>query len=228
MSNQSSIPITFNRDWILKRPYLYRYMDKAFVDEFFKNGSLRLSSFRKFSEHPHELCRDASEGAGTIINKSSEGEGQTFLASISQGQNAYILCGSSIHHPNIAEKFQSNSGFRINDIAQFANAISSYVPGFVFGVEGPCHYVPNRVITRYGKVIDLEKMKISENALDMHKMFEAVFSKAGDDLLFLKEVTFADEYEYRLIWNTLDVAEKFIDIKCLEASKFCTRFEDLP
>lgn len=227
MNNQQPISVSFIREWRIKRPYLYRYLDKKFVDDFFKTGDLRLSSFKEFSKHPHELCRDKEEGSGTVVHKNSKGKGAMFTAQMSQGHESYILCSSTVYHKQIAKKFGANSGFRINDISSFANAISAYLPGFMFGMEGQCQYFPERVI--YGDVgeINLEKMKDSEGNLDIREMLGLVSIAAGDNLFFLKQDDYLDEYEYRLIWNTADKTEDFIDIKCPGAVQFCTRFEDL-
>ena len=47
-------------------PTVTRYMAQKHVDEFFEDGSLMLSSFTKFREHPDETKRDAEEGQSHI------------------------------------------------------------------------------------------------------------------------------------------------------------------
>ena len=59
-------PVVFNLNfqvpWGILRPPVYRFMDKQYVEQFFVDGSLRLSSFRRFSQHSDEERQDCAEG----------------------------------------------------------------------------------------------------------------------------------------------------------------------
>jgi hypothetical protein len=48
----------FFREWKLRQPYVYRYLKKRHVDQFFEDGTLRLSSFSEFSKHRDEAKLD--------------------------------------------------------------------------------------------------------------------------------------------------------------------------
>jgi len=75
------------RPWRIRRPYVFRYLEKQFVDAFFESGSLRLSSFAKFSRHKDEQRFDPDEGYGMVFHRNHEGTGQTLetlLPGISQ------------------------------------------------------------------------------------------------------------------------------------------------
>lgn len=226
---QPSISVQFGSEWKIRRPYLYRYLEKQFVNAFFETGALRLSSFEAFSKHKDEQRLDGSEGRGIVSHTNSEGSGQTMMAVIGQGHRAYVLCAATIYSPDIAQDFATNSGFRINDILGFSNAIARHIPGFNAGSEGSCHYLPKRVLDRDMGLVDIEAMRVSPGSknLDMGKMMQAVFGMAGDDLLFLKHIRYAHQNEYRLLWNTSRDIDTHIDIQCPEARQFCTRFEDL-
>jgi hypothetical protein len=205
-------------------------LEKEFVDAFFETGALRLSSFERFSQHADEQRLDASEGKGIVAHINAEGEGQTIMARIGQGHNAYVLCASTFYSGNLAEAFNADSGFRINDIFGFANAVSRYVPGFVVGREGPCLYLQKRVLNRDMGRIELDSLRVSSDSknMDMGKMMQTIFGMAGDDLFFLKSSKYAHQNEYCLLWCTSGQVNPYLDITCPEARNFCTRFEDLP
>lgn len=226
---QPSISVQFGREWRIRRPVIYRYLEKTFVDSFFETGSLRISSFSTFAKHKDEERQDSKEGYGLVVHRNNEGQGQTMVASISQGHNAYVLCGAMSFRPELAQAFGADSGFRINDSIGFSEAISKYIPGFYIGMEGPCLYLPRRTIDRDMGPVDLDSMKVSPEGkeLDMGKLFQAVFSAAGDDLFFLKSDRFAHQNEYRLLWHSPREVSGHIDIVCPEARQFCTRFEDM-
>ena len=225
---QAPIAVQLLREWRIRRPHVYRYMQKEFVDLFFDKGILRLSSFSSFSKHKDEERLDTQEGRGVITNIDHTGTGQTVIVGMGQGHDAYVLCGAMKHTSELSEAFAVNSGFRINDTTSFGCAIANAVPGFRGGLEGACIYAEERVVRRMAGPIDIEQMRISpdENGLDMGKMFAAISNIAGDDLFFLKQKTYEHQCEYRLVWAASN-SQDYLDITCPEAREFCTRFEDL-
>lgn len=229
MKPQPSISVQFGSEWRIKRPYLYRYLEKQYVDSFFDSGLLRLSSFEAFSKHKDEQRLDSSEGKGIITHVNSEGTGQTIMAAVGQGHNCYVLCSATFYATEIADDFAADSGFRINDVLGFANAVSRQIPGFVAGLEGPCHYLQKKVLDRDVGHVDLDSMRVSPESknIDMDKLMQTVFGMAGDDLFFIKHSKYASQNEYRLLWSTINKMATHIDIECPEAIQFCTRFEDL-
>jgi hypothetical protein len=100
---QSAIAVHVAREWRIRRPYVYRYLEREYVDRFFKEGALRVSSFAQFAEHPDEERQDGKEGWGTVIQTTPGGAaGHTLFAHMSQGANAYVLCGSTIFSTELA------------------------------------------------------------------------------------------------------------------------------
>ncbi|MBN8224305.1 MAG: hypothetical protein J0L89_05755 [Xanthomonadales bacterium] len=225
---QAPIAVQMLKEWRIRRPYVYRYLEKEFVDLFFKEGILRLSSFSKFSKHGDEERLDAQEGRGIIENFDHTGQGQSMFAAIGQGHDAYVLCGALKHSQDLSQAFSADSGFRINDTTSFGCAIANAILGFRGGLEGSCVYAEKRVVVRSSGQIDLDSMRISPDRkeLDMGKMFAAISNVAGDDLFFLKLKAYEHQCEYRLIW-VVSSPNEHIDVVCPEAREFCTRFEDI-
>ncbi|HET6763272.1 MAG TPA: hypothetical protein VFH27_06360 [Longimicrobiaceae bacterium] len=133
---QPGISVQLVREWRIRRPVVYRYLDKQFVDEFFDRGALRISSFSTFAQHEDEERLDGAEGKGIVGHRNHEGEGQTIIAQMSQGHNAFVLCGSMNYSPELSDAFKTNSGFRIDDSLGFGDAISKFIPGSRSGLKG--------------------------------------------------------------------------------------------
>lgn len=226
---QPTLTIPLVREWRIRRPVVYRYLGRKYVDDFFDTGALRLSSFAAFGAHSDEQRLDAQEGCGIVIHRSQEGSAKTIIARLSQGQNAFVLCGSSIFSGELFTAFQADSGFRINDTVAFADVISRYVPGFQAGLEGPCTYRARRVVDHDIGPVELDSLKTAPDAndIDLEKIIGAISMIARDDLFFLKSSFYSQQNEYRLIWLVSANVQDHIDIVCPEARQFCTRFEDL-
>lgn len=226
---QAKVAVILSSEWIIRRPFVFRYLDKLFVDQFFSDGTLRLSSFSAFAKHEDEERLDSAEGLGVLENTNQEGEGQSLSAALSQGHDAYVLCGSTIYSETLAEAFQANSGFRINDPTAFGVSVAQSIPGFRGGREGACIYADGKIVKRQAGKLDLESMRVSPEgkAVDMGKLFGAVFGMVGDDLYFLKNRKYKHQAEYRLLWGTNKLHGDSIKIQCPDAVQFCTRFEEL-
>lgn len=197
------------------------------MDRFFEDGSLRLGSFAHFSTHKDEERRDTEEGRGCVGHMKTEGEGFAIGGIMRQGLNAYVLCGSTRYATQLRESFGVDSGFRINDTTAFANAISSHIPGFIWGCEGMCIYSGNDSIIRDMGDLNLNSFMSEgdDKNIQIEKVSSLLTSAAGDDLLFLKSDRFSHQNEYRMLWFCRQNIRGYIDIKCPEAREFCARLE---
>src|SRR6185437_2766358 len=88
-------PLTFNvqfsRPWSIVRPRVYRFLESKWIDAFFEDGSLRLSSFRQFAQHEDEQRHDPAEGWGI---RAGVGPNMTVFMVGGRGSDAYVLCGT--------------------------------------------------------------------------------------------------------------------------------------
>jgi len=50
------------KPWHIYFPVLFRYLEQEYIDAFFRDGSLRLSSFKQFAKHKDEARNDWGEG----------------------------------------------------------------------------------------------------------------------------------------------------------------------
>jgi len=134
-----------------------------------------------------------------------------------------------VHKTDLAGCFGTDSGFRIDDTAAFADAVSRYIPGFLLGAEGPCQYMAKRMLVRDMGRVEFESFLESPGSktVDTQKFIAFIAGMAGDDAFFLKSDEYAHQSEYRLLWHTPNPVSGYIDIVCPDARQFCTRFEDL-
>jgi hypothetical protein len=113
-------------------------MKREYVDEFFAEGSLRLSSsFSVFRRNPDEQQGDALEGTLTMEATTPSGR-FSFLGVL--GEEHYVFCGTTSASRQLMEAFQCDDGFRVNDIESFARTIASCIPGFKHRMHHACEY----------------------------------------------------------------------------------------
>ena len=219
----SFLKMTFNSPWSILRPTVFRFMDKIHVDKFFEDGSLRLSSFKKFSQHDDNERKDEFEGlaVSTLI-----GENTTAIYASKSGISCYVLCGSISYAPAVSDGF-GQSAIVIEDTVNFAGATARALPGYRDGIEGLCTYQSGKRIRRKlpGSELDqvLEKHRLPDGNINMD-MLREVAGHTAIEQMFLKDAKYAHQLEYRLLWDCT-VVEDHIDIKIPEARQFCKRFD---
>lgn len=213
----AEISMAFSRPWSFRVPLLTRQMKAEFVDDFFNDGTLRLSSFEVFRRHPDELRRDSQEGR--IVMEIEAPNGKTSILGIN-GQESYVMCASTIETTLPSDG--SVAAFRILDTLGFANAISGQIPGFLGGTEGLCSYRDNTML----KKRDSRPIVPPPDGVDPEKWFEEQqhhIGKHSIDAFFIKESRFSHEAEYRFIWFASGTHKDYLDIKCPAALQFCER-----
>lgn len=213
----AEIHLAFSRPWKIRVPLLTRQMKTEYVEAFFQDGTLRLSSFEVFRKHPDELRRDSQEGK--IVMEIEAPNGKTSIIG-ANGQEAYVMCASTVE--TALPDDGSISAFRILDTVSFANAISGQIPGFLGGTEGLCSYRDNTMLRKR----DSRPISPPQEAADAERWFEEQQRYIGGhsiDAFFVKESRFSHEAEYRFIWFASGAHKEYLDIKCPAAVQFCER-----
>jgi hypothetical protein len=111
--------------WNICTPVLYRFLESQYVDSFFQDGSIRLSSFERFAKHEDEQRLEVREGETFFISRTTQGGGQTMTVWATVGINAYVLSTAMRFDKNLMESFGCDSYFRIEDSTKFGIAVSS-------------------------------------------------------------------------------------------------------
>ena len=218
-----AINLTFGRPWSILRPRVYRYLESKYVEGFFSNGSLRLSSFARFAEHPDEQRKDAAEGKGVRFGLGSQA---TIALVGGKGHDCYVLCGTVHNTENVRRQFkQYDACIAIDNVTAFANAVSLRIPFFRQGLEGLVIYQDNTTINKnIGNVKSeelIEKYKNPDGTVKMDLIHDIANMTGGIEEFFVKHSRYAQQCEYRILWASSQSVESFIDIKVPEAIQFC-------
>jgi hypothetical protein len=224
MSSQSE-PVDNERPWVVTTPTLFRYLPSKHVDEFFNDGSLRLSSFSMFKQHEDEQRLDKKEGETLFVHRTQEGGGQTIAAKAYHGLNAYALSASIQCDKTLMTTFGCDSYIRINDPTGFGHCVSNHLPDYIGGAEGLCLYQDNKIIERDLGYVDPLPYLYPNNT---RKRREKLISKFVNDQMghfpfFLKDRFFSHQFEYRLVWVTSGQVSGYLDLKVPEAIRYCSR-----
>lgn len=157
-------------------PAVYRYEDEQWIDQFFDTGSLRLSTFTKFSQYQDEIRGDSSEGSGVCYGETPNG--QSVMVAQTQGISALVLCCTHYLDAELQRSFGRDSAFQITNTVGFAHEISRQLVGFRHGLEGSCIYRSSRSIARSIE-FDFEKYKLPDGNISMQAIFDAGGSLGG-------------------------------------------------
>jgi hypothetical protein len=202
------------------RRVVTRYLDEKHVESFFRDGTLRIPSFRLFRENPDEQRGDYLEGR---VAAELDGPNIHYAIQAWNGQAAFVMCGSLVESERMEEIFSTKSAIRILDIGRFANVVSRHIPGFVEGMQGNCIYRRDTVLRK--AVSQTFEPPQSEEAMEAwaakHDQFIAEQTREG---YFLKRLKYEEQNEYRLIWFAhSDDSKEALFVTCPEARVLCER-----
>jgi hypothetical protein len=221
-SSPQTLDLNLVRRWSIVRPRLYRHLDAKYVESFFGDGSLRLSSFARFAEHPDEQLRDKAEGIGSRF---AIGSKATIAMVGGRGRDCYVLCATLHNTEEVRKQFGHNACIAIDNIIGFANAVSLKLPYFTHGIEGPVIYQDKTTIYKDIGATTAEELmepyKNPDGTLRMDMVQDMARRMGGPEEYFIKHSQHARECEYRLLWATSQSIEPFIDIKVPDAIQFC-------
>ncbi len=233
--------------WNISTPTLFRYMEKKYVENFFKDGSIRISSFDQFRKHKDEQRLDVGEGRIMVAHNfptANEGKGQAVDAWVLYDKKAYVLSTSIIFDKKLMKSFNTNSYLRIHDSTNFGMEIAKKIPGLTTAFEGFCLYQKNKILYQDlnidlkqfqkqpdKKVSDMKLLKqlpglpdgqIDNEEYDMGKIGQFLVKNAQHYPLFMKSKSFIKQAEYRFVWLTSIEPEDYLDIKAPEAIRRCS------
>lgn len=208
-------------------PMVYRFLDEKYIDDFFNDGSLMLSTYERCKKLEDEKRRDEQEGENTIVK--TEG---TFKVVIKAGigYNPLLLCTSLYQTDVTREITTSKFCLEIKEPQKFAEAVAQELVRLGHYVIdtyiGPCCY-SNKTIEGYGDSASIELfLKESERSKTINPEFfnQIIGEVAGQHMYFNKPLKFVHENEYRFIWIVnYDPKDKPVFIKVPEATKYCRK-----
>jgi hypothetical protein len=216
------ITLGFQKNWNVRTPHVYRYMNKEFIECFFDTGKIRLSSFKVFSQHEDVARADDIEGRNVI---SVRGKNGVVIAGTQHGMNSFIFCTSMREDATLKKTFNANSHFKIVDTTMFGLSVASCLPYLIDGVEGPCQYLDGHFIRRgvesLPEQVFAEETTATDAPFDHHVAGNAALAVVGADVYFSKRAHFADQQEYRFVWNVAHEVTGTLEIDCPVARQYC-------
>jgi hypothetical protein len=211
-------------NYISVLPYLYRYENKKFIDDFFERGELYISSFDNYRKYKDNELGDKSEGATfNVGNTENNMSIQTYTIS---GFNEYTFCTSTVLHKNLLEKFSRESVFRIKDPINFILEVTRSLTRVVEVYHGNCIYLDNKIITKKIPNFEMDDLKSDEGGISANKLFDISNHIQGLDSFFIKKREYQEQSEYRMLWRTDRKISEGIIINCPEARKFCEKIKE--
>lgn len=206
-------------------PTIVRYMEERFVDAFFADGSLRLSSFAAFREHSDESKRDAEEGTADIELTNPNAHGVYLIVA----PPCYVLCSTSNQFDPGSVSWNTSVGLRILDPLQFAECVAAHIPGFAASFQGACDYTDGPDVDVRSREQFISPDKHPAGPEGYFRDHQKVIAELTKDGLFSKARRFCAESEYRIICSADGVDPSgYLDIKCPDAIQFCERVDTRP
>jgi hypothetical protein len=207
-------------DLSMQRPILYRYENDVFIDKFFKNGKLLISTFHNYKSYPDNQIGDIFEGISETLETHVDKESlKLFAHSHSMtGENAYCFCTSTILDPALFGEFKRNSVFRITNAYCFMDEICKALK-LSEVLSGHCEYLRLRIPKQ--KIANIGIGFVPTNNLESSETFPIANLYDNNEMLFIKRIKYQLQCEYRMIWKTDHTVKDPIEIDCHKASQFC-------
>ena len=213
-------------------PILYRFIKRRYAKELIEEGKLRISSF--------ERCRKCEEGCGERFDQ-GEGKGVFSIQAgditgefvLQVGGNPLMLCTAL--SPD-ARKAKNDVCVEIFDLPALIVAISTRLTDKGITIKrimhGPCTYTDRlfaRKCVKSGH--DLEKLlgqvMSGTGSFDFNLCGKIALNEFGERHYFTKPRQFADEHEYRIVWDCDCVPEDGkVDVVLENVQSFCRLYED--
>lgn len=181
-------------------PSIYRFMDKKYVDRFFENGELRLSTYRRTRQLEDANRRDEGEGNNWLFG----GDGRRRLeAKTEVGSNAYLLCSSLSRNHVKPDGTAYNSCLFIEDPTRFFEIITDKLmqeePSLSAALRGPCVYNDKNIVKKIEESMMANLFNLPDEQVVSSLMYMTNFV-GGNQAYFTKDMENAWEAEYRMLW----------------------------
>ncbi|MDT0645014.1 hypothetical protein RM553_19435 [Zunongwangia sp. F363] len=179
-----------------------------YIDDFFKNGSLQLGTFKYYQQFDNPEIGDKTEGSFVVVGQNSK---STTFAVVGGGFNNYMFCAyNGAPNPEVINKFGYDDYFEITNIQGFRDAIARKLEATNI-LSSNCLYRQFKVLV--GQTDENFNLQELSNAYNL----------VNNSKYFIKTTDFDHQNEYRILWNLpTDLEDKLI-IKCPEAIQYCKR-----
>jgi len=206
-------------------PYLYRYENQIYINDFFEKGDLYLSSFKQYKAYDDNELGDRSEGRTMNVGHSENNK--TIGTMTTVGFYDYCFCTSTICDKGLAKKFKRDSVFRIKDPVNFILEVNRSLARVREVLYGNCIYLSRKIIQKRIPPVELENLIDDKHPdkISFETLMQASAPIHGSEAYFIKQIDFQHQNEYRIIWKTDRIVDEGIIIHCPEAVVFCEKVD---
>lgn len=196
-------------------------MDQKYIDLFFDDGTLKLSSFESNRNIEDAIRKDKNEGTGDhfVISR----DRKRVLPMKARAFDHRMFCTSfSADTEGMMKHFNKNGCFEIINTTGFGYEVARSLEQFQFGLEGIVTYKNNCKI-----YLPLERHQYLPDLMNDVPPNEILFlyldflGRTNFDIFFTKNNQFESEHEYRFTWKCKP--NHSIYIKCPGAIKYCRK-----
>lgn len=214
---------------MIQTPVVFRCLNRKYVDNFFKDGELRLSSFKRFRQHPNEKMKDGMEGVHFVVGHHRPSN--SHISGIQEsGWQSYILCGTTHNTKGKVASFQADAAIQIFDTTNFGIEIGKQISGLKKGIEGFCLYndgpveflLPDNIPPH--EILKEADKRSAAGRDDLSHFTAGMEMSQTNAAYFKKRPEFQHEMEYRWVWVTDNCAIDEIIVKCPSSRAFCKPF----
>ena len=188
------------------QPRLYRFMDEMYIDEFFKNGTLLLTTYNRCTRLEDPNRADKSEGRNLLIGYCGK---QRYEIDIGTGNNVMMLCTSLSRNNKLPDGKLYDSCIEILNVNSFIQSITDSlleqkVP-IKAVIKGPCVYsgkTIQRTIPSYyiENLLSENDVTASSGSINFDILNSMMMYIGRGDIYFTKPIKYSYENEYRIVW----------------------------
>lgn len=213
-------------DIISRCPQLIRFMEKEYVEQFFNEGILRLSSFDKCKTLEDQNRRDHDEGVTNLVGMKDD---YCIKMRYGIGRNPYLLCASYFMSTpreikNADGSTAGENGVIITNpdefVKQVLEALIDKGVHITTVLWGPCHYSDKKIT----KHLDQEPKIFSDKSFDAKELILFANRIGGYDVFFEKSLLFKHEVEWRFAFVVEEDHPDTIDIQIKQPNLFCSLY----
>jgi hypothetical protein len=208
-------------NWVVAKKNVYRILDDVrWIDDFFINGNLIISSFDEFRKNKDEFRGDKREGDGFV--HLTDKSGNVHAYSYQAGLNAYVLCTTTNISEKVVKDFNGKGAIQIINPTIFGLLISKAIENCKLGAEGPCLYKNSRVFEFLDESF---LVNLLEKGLDFNSFeFQLEFSRQTQLYeSFIKHNSYEYQNEYRFLWFMRENVRGKLVVNCPEATQYCRK-----
>jgi hypothetical protein len=213
---------------------VYRHLEQEWVEDFFRTGSLRLTTLAQCREHEISNRADPRDGR---IDFSIRDDSQMMAGVNKAGLRSYMLCASRSCAEPIQRRFNTDSWIEILDVAGFSNAVAKAINCAGEPLFGCCRYVDRKEVNEkaespisncfasfheaaHNPTADISDIS-SEFAKANDQMAQLAEGPLGDKVYFMKDRPYEVEEEFRFVWPVDHAVDDPKVFSCPGALQFC-------